>query len=94
MIILNFLYKNFDTIIANFLQRSDKIIDQIQSIFQSKEVKYIIKQVTDNGIGNFAIPFKNKNGLKLNANSNNECYNYYKITYFKRDYPLSYKQLN
>lgn len=41
---LNSLYKNFDIITAFLLQIGDKIIDQIQNIFQLKKTKNFSKQ--------------------------------------------------
>lgn len=43
VIALDTLHDNFDTTIDSLLKTGDKIIDQIQSILQSKKVKNITK---------------------------------------------------
>lgn len=63
MIVLNSLYKNFDMTTANLLKIDNKTIDQIQSIFQSKEVKNFSKQATRN-IDNLAMAFRDKRPKK------------------------------
>ncbi len=43
VIILDTLYDDFETTITSLLESGDKIINQIQSILQSKEAKNISK---------------------------------------------------
>lgn len=43
VIALDILYNDFDIIITSLLQTSDKMINQIQSILQSKKAKNISK---------------------------------------------------
>lgn len=77
---------------ASLLKTDDKTIDQIQSIFQLKEVKYLSKQAI-RGTNNLTIVFNNKK-LKKKANNNNEYYNYYKLGHFGQDYIVPNKRLN
>lgn len=60
IIILNTLYNNFDTTIARLLETKVKLIDQIQSILQLKEVKNISKQTT-RVVEDLAITYKKNN---------------------------------
>lgn len=97
MIALDSLHKNFDTTIVSLLEASDKMIDQIQSILQSKKVKIISKQIIRGGTGNLVIVFRDLNGSnvpKNKANSYKECYNYHKLGRFERDWPFSDRYLN
>lgn len=89
---LDLLHKNFDTTTASLLETGDKIIDQIQKIFQSKKAKSLSKlAIGDNS--NLVRAFKDKN-MSKKVNSNSECYNYYKLGHFGQDYSLPYKKLN
>lgn len=85
MIVLDSLHKNFDTTRTNLLEASDKIIDQIQSILQSKKAKKISTQVTEDGIGDLTIAFRNKNVSERMLNSNDKYYNYEKLGHFEKD---------
>lgn len=87
------LYKDFDTTTASLLKTGDKIIDQIQSIFQLKKGKNLSKQAT-RGTGNLAMAFRDKNGPKKNENNNNKYYNCHKLDYFRQNYSLPDKKLN
>lgn len=73
---------------TSFLEIGNKIIDEIQSILQSKKVKNISKHITG-GIKDLAIVFKdNTNLFKRKANSHKECFNCHKLgCFFRRDYP-------
>ncbi len=93
VIALDLLHKDFDTTTASLLETSDKIIDQIQSILQSKEAKNLNKRATGD-TDNLAMAFRDKEGPKRKANSNDECYNYHKLGYFGKDYFLLNKRLN
>lgn len=95
VIVISFdiLYNNFDSTTANLLEAGDKSIDQIQSILQSKEVKNISKQATGI-VTNAAISFKNNQRTKKKANSNEKCYNYYRLGHFGCNCLLSNRQLN
>ena len=93
VIALDSLHKDFDTTTASLLETVDKTIDQIQSIFQSKEAKNLSKQATG-GTGDLAMAFRDKSGPKKKANSDDECYNYHKLGHFGRDCSLPDKRLN
>lgn len=60
MICFDLLHKDFNTITTNFLKVSYKIINQIQSILQSKKGKNICKQATKGGISDLTMAFKDK----------------------------------
>lgn len=60
VIALDILHDDFDTTIASLLETGNKIIDQIQSILQSKKVKNISKQTT-RVVENLAISYKQNN---------------------------------
>lgn len=55
------LHKDFDTTIASLLEVCNKIINQIQSILQSKETENISKQAIGRGISNLSLSFRDKN---------------------------------
>lgn len=61
---------------ASLLETSNMTVDQIQSIIQFKKIKNISKQVTEGGIGNFVMAFREKNISKRKMNHDDECYNY------------------
>lgn len=63
VIALDSLHEDFDTTTASLLETGDKIIDQIQSILQSKEAKNPSKRAT--GVtGDFAMAFRDKSRPK------------------------------
>lgn len=62
MIAIDSLYDNFDMTNSSLLEANDKIIDQIQSILQSKETKNISKQVTE-GTGDLAMVFRDSSNI-------------------------------
>ena len=77
------LHQDFDTTTASLLETGDKSIDEIQSIFQSKEAKNLSKRATGDA-RDLAMAFRDK-GSKRKANSNDECYNCQKFGHFGRD---------
>lgn len=78
VVILNTLYKNFDTIIASLLKTKNKTINEIQNILQTKKAKNISKHVTG-GTKELAIAFRDN---KKKPASYDECYNCYKLRQF------------
>lgn len=87
VIALDSLHEDFDTTTASLLEAGDKMIDQIQSILQSKEAKNISKRATGGGTGDLAMAFRDRDGSnapKRKANSHEECYNCHKLTLRKR----------
>lgn len=92
VIVFNSLYKDFDMTIASLLETSDKIIDQIQNISQSKEVKNLSKQATRD-TRDLAMAFRDK-GPKTKARSDDEYYICYKLRYFGQDYFLPDRRPN
>lgn len=65
LINLDSLHKEFNTTTTILLETNNKIIDQIQSILQSKKVIIkISKQTTGDNIDNVVIVFRNKSILK------------------------------
>lgn len=83
VIALYFLYEDFNTTTTSLLEKSNKTINQIQSIFQSKEVKNPSKRAIED-TKDLAIAFRDK-GPKKKARSDNECYNCHKPEHFGRD---------
>lgn len=92
VVALDSLHEDFDTTTASPLKAGDKTIDQIQSIFQLKEVKNLSKRATGD-TGDLAMTFRDKSPRRK-ANSNEECYNYHKFGHFERDCFLPDKKLN
>ena len=88
VIALDSLHKDFDTTIASLLETGDKMIDQIQSILQSKKAKNISKRAIGESIGNLGMAFRNNNVPKRKTNSHKKCYNCHKLGHFGRDCPL------
>lgn len=84
MIVLDSLYKNFNTTIASFLEIEDKMIEQIESILQSENANNISKQAIRGGASNLVMTFRNK-GPKIKANNNDKCYSCHKLIYFSRN---------
>lgn len=93
VIALDTLHNDFDTTTASLLEMGDKTIDQIQSNLQLKKAKNISKRTTD-AVGDLAMAFRDNGAPKRKANSNEECYSYHKLGYFRRDCPLPNKRLN
>lgn len=89
----NSVEESFDTTTASLLETSDKIINLIQSILQSKKVKNINKQAIRLSAGNFFIAFRAEKPKKM-ASGGNKCYNCHKFGHFKRDSFLSNRRLN
>lgn len=89
---LNLLYEDFDKTTTSLLGIGNKIINQIQSILQSKEAKNLSKYAIRD-TGNLAMAFKDKSPKKK-ANSNDKYYNYHKFGYFGRNYFLPDRRLN
>lgn len=90
------LHQDFDIITANLLKMGNKSINEIQSILQLKEVKNLKKQANGDN-GDLAMVFIDKDrgiSSKRKINSNNECYDCYKLGYFGRDFFLPNKKLN
>lgn len=94
VIALDFLHKDLDTTTTSLLETGDEMIDQIQSILQSKEARNISKRATGEGIDNLAMAFRNNNAPKRKANSHKEYYNCHKLGHFGRDCPLPDRRLN
>lgn len=92
VITLDSMHENFDTTNASLLKAGNKTIDQIQSILQLKEAKNLSKQASGD-TSNLAMAFRDKRP-KMKANSNNKCYNYYKLGHFKSDCFLLDRRLN
>lgn len=72
MIILDSLYEDFDTITVSLLETSNKTINQIQNILQSKEAKNLSKRAIE-ATKDLAMAFYNRdrNGKrKANTNTN------------------------
>lgn len=83
VIALDFLYQNCDTTTASLLETSDKTIDKIRSILQSKEAKNLSKRVTRN-TGKLAIVFRDKGAPdKKKVTNKDKCYNCYKFGHFR-----------
>ncbi len=93
VIFLDTLHDNFDSIFTNLLEVKNKSINEIQSILQSKETKNISKQATG-VVANVVILFRNNQGMKKKANSNEKCYNCHKFGHFGRNYQLLNRRLN
>lgn len=96
VIALNSLHKDFDTTTASLIETDDKMIDEIQSILQSKEAKNISKQVIGNK-GDLAMVFRDGDSStapKKMIHSYKECYNCHKLEHLGRDCPLSDKRFN
>ena len=93
LIALDTLHDNFDTTTASLLETGDKIINQIQSILQSKQVKNISKQTTG-VVRDLAMSYKQNNNysLKKKAHPNEKCFNYHELGHYGRDYPYVNKQ--
>ncbi len=91
-ITLDYLHEDFDTTTASLLETGDKMIDEIQSILQSKEAKNLSKQATGD-TGDLAMAFRDK-GPKKKANSNDEYYNCHKFGRFGQDCFLLDRRLN
>lgn len=85
IIALDSLQNNFDITTASLLETGDKSTNEIQSILSSKEVKNISKH-TIKGTKKLTMVFKNNNGLKQKVFSCKDCFNYYELGYFRRDY--------
>lgn len=84
VIALDTLHDNFDSITASLLEAKDKSIDQIQSILQSREAKNISKQSTG-VVADAAMSFRDNQGTKKKAKSNEECYNCHRLGHFGCD---------
>lgn len=89
---LNSLHSDFDTTIASLLETSYKMIDQIQSILQSKKAKNLSKQAIKD-MSDLAIVFRDKRPKKK-TNSDNKYYNCHKLGHFEKDSFLPDKRLN
>lgn len=92
MITFDSLYEDFNTTIASLLETGDKIINQIQSIHQSKKVKNLSKQAIGD-TGDLAMAFKDKKPKKK-TNNNDKYYNCHKLGHFGRNYFFSNRKLN
>lgn len=95
MIALDILYNDFETTTASLFKSNNKILDQIQSILQSKKVKNIGKKTTE-VIRDLAIGLRNSNnykkGAKRKAGSDEKYYNCHKLGYYARDYNIPDKR--
>ena len=93
VIALDSLHEDFDTTTTSLLETSNKTIDQIQSILQSKEAKNLSKRATGD-IGDLAMVFRDKGGPKQKANSDDKYYTCHQLVDFGRDCFLPDKRLN
>ena len=66
------------------MESGNKMINQIQSILQSKKAKNISNRVIG-AIGDLAITFRDDSGYKRKANKDKECYNCHKLGHFRHD---------
>lgn len=94
VITLDFLHKDFNTTIISLLKIGDKIINQIQTILQSKKAKNISKKAIKRGIGYLAITFKDNSTFKKKANTYKEYYNCHKLEHFRKNCLLFNRWLN
>lgn len=92
VITLSLFHEDFNTTTTSLLETSDKTINQIQNVLQSKKAKNISKKPTGRGTGNFAIVFRDKK-FKKKTNSNNNCYNLHKLRDFRKHCFLLDKRL-
>lgn len=75
VIALDTLHDNFDTTIVSLLESSNKIIDQIQSILQSKEAKNLSKRSTG-AVSDLAMAFRDNKRKVVNKD---ECFNCHQV---------------
>lgn len=83
VIIFDILHDDFDTTTTNLLKSSDKTIDQIQSILQSKEVKNLSKQ-SNGAIEDIAIVVKDSRKSKTiiePVTNDSKCFNCHRVGY-------------
>lgn len=81
VISLDTLDDNFDITTTSLLEIGNMIIDQIQSILQSKEAKNLSKQ-SIRAVRDIAMTFRDnysrkKKGITKVITNNNECFNYH-----------------
>ena len=69
---------------ASLLKSGDKIIDQIQSILQSKKAKNINKQAI-RVIEDLVMAFRDSNDSKKKAYRDKKCFNNHKLGHFGRN---------
>lgn len=87
VIVLDCLHKDFNIRTTSLLKTNNKTIDQIQSILQLKKAKNLGKQAIE-ATGDLVMAFCNRNcNRKREANTDNECYNCYKLGYFSQNCP-------
>lgn len=93
IITLNLLHQDFNSTTASLLETSNKMIGQIESILQSKKAKNHTKRAIED-TSDLAIAFEDKREPKKKANSDNKCYNYYKLGHVQSEYFFSDRKLN